>query len=119
MKLCYDLVANSTMPNRFKIALRECLQFIEEHAPQGLSQVLLFGSLARSSITMKSDIDLCLVFEDNIEMNSREMRTFRGMLRGASLAVDTDVVTCTISQLESNSCLLYQEINRDKIALSV
>lgn len=118
MKLCYDLVANSTMPNRFKIALRECLQFIEKHAPQGLSQVLLFGSLARSSITMKSDIDLCLVFKDDIEMNSREMRTFRGMLRGASLAVDIDVVTCTISQLESNSCLLYQEINRDKIILS-
>ena len=52
-------------------------------------------------------------------MASREMRTFRGMLRGASLVVDIDVVTCTISQLESNSCLLYQEINRDKIALSV
>lgn len=117
MKLCYDLVANSTMPNRFKIALQECMQFIEEQAPKGL-EVLLFGSLARSSITMKSDIDLCLVFEDGVEMTSREMRTFRGMLRGASLAVDIDVVTCTISQLESNSCLLYQEINRDKIALS-
>lgn len=119
MTLNYNLVVNSTMPEKFKLALQECLQFIELQAPQGLLQVLLFGSLARSSITMKSDIDLCLVFENDIEMTSREMRTFRGMLRGASLDVDIDVVTCTISQLMSNSCLLYQEINRDKISLSM
>lgn len=118
MTLLYDMLSNSTMPDRFKRALKECMEFIESQAPQGLVQILLFGSLARSNITMKSDIDLCLVFEDWRDMNSSEMRTFRGMLRGASLEVDIDVVTCTVSQLGSNSCLLYQEINRDKIALS-
>lgn len=118
MIIDYPLVDNSTMPIRFKNALHDCLQFIEEQAPRGLMQVFLFGSLARSKITPRSDIDLCLVFENNIELNSREMRTFRGMLRGASLEVEVDVVTCNMSQLESNSCLLYQEINRDKIALT-
>lgn len=118
MTLRYDMVSHSTMPDRFTCALMECMQFIEAQTPQGLVQVLLFGSLARSNITVKSDIDLCLVFEDGNNLNSREMRTFRGLLRGASLAVDIDVVTCTVSQLKSNSCLLYQEINRDKIALS-
>lgn len=118
MNINYPLVDNSTMPTRFRNALHDCLQFIEEQAPNGLMQVLLFGSLARSRITPKSDIDLCLVFEDNVEQNSREMRIFRGMLRGASVEVEIDVVTCTISQLESNSCLLYQEINRDKVLLT-
>lgn len=92
--------------------------FIEKQAPNGLVRVLLFGSLARSMITPKSDIDLCLVFEDGIEQNSYEMRVFRSMLRGASLEVETDVVTCTVSQLEADLCLLYREINRDKIVLA-
>lgn len=113
----YDLVEQSSMPDRFKAALLEDLHFIETENPEHLVKILLFGSLARSDITYKSDIDLCLVFEDGTDMNSREMRTFRGMLRGASLAVETDVVTCTESQLKSNSCLLYREINRDKIVL--
>lgn len=114
----YPLVDNSTMPLKYRRALKECLQFIEDQAPDGLVQVLLFGSLARSRITPKSDIDLCLVFKDDVEQNSYEMRVFRGMLRGASLEVEIDVVTCTVSQLESNSCLLYSEINRDKIVLA-
>lgn len=118
MVINYPLVDNSTMPIKFKNALHDCLYFIEEQAPRGLVQVLLFGSLARSKITPRSDIDLCLVFENGIELNSRDMRTFREMLRGASLEIEIDVVTCTVSQLESNLCLLYQEINRDKIALT-
>lgn len=119
MLLNFSLVENSTMPQRFKTSLLEDMKFIADEHPAGLVQVLLFGSLARSDINYKSDIDFCLVFRDDVEMNSREMRTFRGMLRGASLAVETDVVTCTESQLKSNSCLLYREINRDKIVLTL
>ena len=108
------------MPERFKSSLLKDMRFIESERPDGLLKVFLFGSLARSKITHKSDIDLCLVFEDGIEMNSREMRIFKSYLRGASLDggdVDTDVVTCTKSRLEAETCLLYKEINRDKIEL--
>ena len=118
MTLRYDLITKSSMPERFKLALQECMQYIEAEAPSGLVQVLLFGSVARSSIHPKSDIDLCLVFEDGVEMYSREMRIFRSMLRGTPMLMDADVVTCTVSQLASNSCLLYREINKDKVVLS-
>lgn len=118
MLVRYDLVRKSTMPERFKTALLDDLSFIEGQHPRGLLQVLLFGSLARSDITCRSDIDLCLVFVDGTDMSSYEMRVFKEGLRGQSLAVDTDVVTCTESQLNSNSCLLYREINKDKIILA-
>lgn len=119
--LNYDLIEKSTMPERFKTSLLKDMKFIETEHPGGLLQVLLFGSLARSKITHKSDIDLCLVFEDGTEMTSREMRIFRSCLRGASLDdggdVETDVVTCTRSRLDAETCLLYKEINRDKVVL--
>lgn len=118
MTFHFEIVNNSTMPERFKTSLLEDLQFIQKEQPEGLVQVLLFGSLARSDINFRSDIDLCLVFADGIEMNSYDMRVFRGTLRGESLAVETDVVTCTVSQLEGENCLLYREINRDKIVLA-
>lgn len=118
MTLHYEIINDSTMPVRFKTALLDDLHFIEREKPEGLLQVLLFGSLARSDINFKSDVDLCLVFSDEIDMNSYEMRVFRGTLRGESTSVETDVVTCTKSQLESESCLLYKEINRDKIILA-
>lgn len=119
MTIHYDKVHSSTVPQRFKTGLLADLHFIEnEKHPGVLLQVLLFGSLARSDINYKSDIDLCLVFEDGTDMHSYEMRVFRGMLRGESLGLETDVVTCTQSQLESNSCLLYREINRDRITLA-
>lgn len=114
----YDLIHKSTMPERFKTALLEDLSFIEKRHLVGLLQILLFGSLSRSDVTRGSDVDLCLVFVDGTDMTSREMRTFRGELRAQSSTVETDVVTCTKSQLKSNSCLLYQEINRDKIILA-
>lgn len=68
------------MPYRFKQTLLADMKFIQEPSLNGIKQVLLFGSLARSKITCHSDIDLCLVFEDTVDLESYEMRVFRGTL---------------------------------------
>ena len=115
----YNLIKASSMPEQFKQALLEILEYIEQSAPKGLLQVILFGSLARSNIHYKSDIDICLLFEDTIDLQSREIRIFKSMTRGATLLKEVDVIACTLSQLTSNSCTLYQEINRDKIILAI
>lgn len=78
----FGVIENSSMPARFKESLVNILRFIQSNEPVGLKQVLLFGSLARSSITCRSDIDICLVFEDGTDIDSYNMRVFRGYLRG-------------------------------------
>lgn len=102
----------------FKNALSENMKFIEDNCPTKPEQVFLFGSLARRRINKKSDIDMCIVFDDNTNLTSREMRTFKGELRGVSNYPETDVVVCTRSQLSAQRCLLYREINRDKVVLN-
>lgn len=114
----FEIVNTSTMPDRFKQTLIEAMNYVKSNEPAGLYQLLLFGSLARSSITCRSDVDLCLVFDDEIDIDTYEMRVFRGMLSGQEYQVDVDIVMLYESQLESNSCRLYQEINRDKIILA-
>lgn len=113
----FGVIENSSMPARFKESLVNILRFIQSNEPVGLKQVLLFGSLARSSITCRSDIDICLVFEDGTDIDSYNMRVFRGYLRGLENPVDTDVVFLYESQLASESHRLYREINRDKKVL--
>lgn len=118
MNYSFDLIHRSSMPERFKQSLLADMNFIKDNEPSGLKFVLLFGSLSRSSITCRSDIDLCLVFEDTVDIDSYHMRVFRGMVSGIENPVDTDIVMLYESQLASNSCRLYQEINRDKIILA-
>lgn len=109
---------NAYVIDAFKTALSKDIKYIEKYCPIEPLQILLFGSLARGHINNKSDIDLCLVFDDDTNPNSYEMRSFKGMLRGLSEYPETDVVVCTNSRLKAENCLLYKEINRDKIVLN-
>ncbi len=59
-----------------------------------------------------------LVFKDGTNFKDYNLMVFRGFLTGLETPVRTDVVMLAESQLESNSKLLYREINRDKIALT-
>lgn len=117
MNFKYSFIESSLLPPRLKRGLLQDMHYIEDNLPTGLVGMYLFGSIARQDFNHFSDIDLCIVFKDSVDLHSDEMRIFRGFLSGASDEAETDVVTLTESQLCSNSHRLYQEINRDKISL--
>lgn len=68
--------------------------------------------------TENSDIDLCLVFEDDTNLTSREMILYKASLH----CVDEyarDIVFCTQKHLLEQKYLLYRLINRDGVELEV
>lgn len=107
----------SAMPVRFKTALVAVCNYILVHPIVGLRKVVLFGSLARSAITVRSDIDICLVFEDTTDLRSVEICVFKSEIEIAAGSMDIDVVVCSVSTFTSSMLPVYQNMRRDGIVL--
>lgn len=112
-----SFVSSTTIPEKWKTALLSAIKMISLECPTGLQKVLLFGSLARSDIDYKSDIDLCLVFEDDVNLREYNMLVFRSELGGVSLNPSIDTVFCHASQLKTSKENLFRNINRDAVQL--
>jgi len=50
---------------------RELKRVIKQLQKMGAKRVILFGSLAKESIRVGSDIDLVVIFDDNLDFKSR------------------------------------------------
>ncbi len=110
-------IQNTSIPQKWKTALMSDVEFISAECPEGLQQIILFGSLARSSVTYKSDIDLCLVFEDSVDLRGKNYMIFRGLLMGNTLCPETDIVMCTESLLSNSNEKLFKNIRKEGILL--
>lgn len=118
MILCYSHIISSRLPQYIKTELMQLMNYIEGNAPKQLYGVLLFGSIARGNFDYFSDIDLCLVFTDNTNLHSDNIKIFKGLLSATNYQMEVNAVALTKSQLASNSEWLHQEINRDGIWLT-
>lgn len=110
-------VQSTAIPEKWKQALLEAIRLISSECPSGLQKVLLFGSLARSDINYKSDVDLCLVFDDSVNLREYDMLVFKGELGGVSLIPSVDTVFCYASQLNNSHENLFKNIRKDAIQL--
>ena len=110
-----DLEA-TTVPNRYRQALQQIITCAENHSDLGVQKVVLFGSLSRSTITCQSDIDICVVFFDEVDLHSCQVALFKAKLRICA-DIDVDVVFCTETTFANSSERLFAEIRRDGISL--
>ncbi len=106
-------VENTKIPERWKSVLLEAMQYIKDKAPADLQEVYLFGSLARGIIKYTSDIDLCLVFKDSMDLRNKELVTFKGMLRSLSFEIPIDVVCCSATTFYTSDQCLFRNIRHD------
>lgn len=106
-------VEKTTIPDKWKNVLIRAREYIKDEAPKGLHYVYLFGSLSRSELSYNSDIDLCLVFDDDIDLRDRNLVIFKGMLRSISSAVPIDVICCSQSTFDTSREPLFVNIRKD------
>lgn len=109
-------IENTKMPQRFKDSLDKALRYIEQTTLAGIKQVILFGSLARSEITCRSDIDLCVIFEDYSDIHSKDCALFKSKLRDIT-DIDIDVVCCLESTFSFSKERLFQHIRDEGVLL--
>ncbi len=108
-----ESLERTDIPRRWKDVLIEAREYIKENAPLGFKAAYVFGSLSRSELHSRSDIDICLVFENGIDLRERQLVIFKGMLRSISFEVPVDVVCCHEETFLSSQQALYREIRRD------
>lgn len=109
-------IDKTAIPPFFKKALNACVQYVLQTPLAGVQKVILFGSLARSDIKCTSDIDLCIVFDDDIDLSSKDVAFFKLSLSACS-EIDADVVCCHKRTLEHSDHLLFRDIRRDGVLL--
>ena len=74
----------------------EISQLVEQMKDLGASKVILFGSLARGQISLFSDIDLLVIFED--ERSPRELT--RWVYQNVNTGEAVDIIAHTPKSLE-------------------
>ncbi len=97
--------------------LAEVVRRLKKILKDKLSQVLLFGSLARGDVGPRSDIDLLIVSSEELEEDVR--RDVRSELRG-KWDVNFSLILRSLEQVESmkeEKTALYEEIQRDGVVI--
>ena len=104
------------MPERFKNKIDLDLEYLLNRGIPGLTQICLFGSVARGDYKWNSDIDLAIVTESTLTDHS---------LRGEIIdqlddpvdCVSSDVVFRVINNNDSLSTTFDKLYERDKVVL--
>lgn len=97
--------------------LADVVKNLKDMLADELSQVILFGSLARGEATPRSDVDLLIVVKENKEKNVR--KKIRSKL-GKKWDADFSLIVRSTDQLENmreEGTSLYEEIQRDGIVI--
>lgn len=117
MKQILDIYT-TTMPDRFKIALQQIITNIMHLNLSGIKTVCLFGSLARSQITSRNDIDICIVFDNAIDYHSYEYAVAKASI-DENVDIDVDVVYCSEFMFQTSTKPLFVHIRNDQKILLV
>lgn len=110
-----EKIKNLQLPSRFEGKLTQDIQYLINYNIPTLESIILFGSCARGTIRVTSDIDLLVITQDPIT------RMIRGdiasTLEEELDAVHTDVIFYTKDQLENSSRLFTTQIKKDGILI--
>lgn len=117
MKQILDVYATA-IPDRFKVALQQIITNIINLNLSGIKTVCLFGSLARSQITPRSDIDICIVFENTVDYHSYEYAIAKALI-DQNVAIDVDVVYCSETVFQTSNKPLFVHIRKDQKILLI
>lgn len=104
------------LPERFKIKIRSDVEFLLKSNIPNLKGIYLFGSCARGSVKIGSDVDLLVVTEELIKDREQKGR-IRCELYEVIRGVATDLVFYTWSSLHLKEDLFTKQLRREGIIL--
>ncbi len=94
-------------PEKIKEAVRKIVDFEQ---PQ---KIILFGSAARGTTDIHSDVDFLVVTKDEVESPRKESVRIRQALRGLSMPMDILVISENrLKELGDQPGLVYREALR-------
>jgi len=85
--------------------LKEHIESVAHTLPSHLEKVVLFGSYARGEATLRSDVDIALVFAEGTEVNPRDRAFIREELETLVDPVEINLFTTCKSQLDTDNKL--------------
>ena len=110
-----EKVRHTSLPDRYKEKICYDLQQISDSEIKDLQAIVLFGSCARGTMRVGSDVDLLLLTRKTVP---REIRgEISSDLAEEKQGIATDVVFYTAEEFAHSDCRLVQEIRKDGIVL--
>lgn len=107
-------IINSSLPLVHKKSLCHILDLIDKYATPDLKYVITFGSCARGTMTIGSDIDLLLVFDQ--EKSIMEKADIRELIEDdEEVLVPVDLVFYTSEQFKTGTSYLTRAIKKEGI----
>lgn len=112
-------IQKTAIPERFKQALQLVVNNILKTELPGLRDVYLFGSLARSSVTSRSDIDICIVFSDDTDYHANKYIIEKANISSSAepMEIDVDIIFCSVTAFHTSSKPIFKSIRKDGIRL--
>lgn len=110
-----DNISEIQLPKRFEIKLRKDLEFLLNYKDLKIEQVILFGSCARGTYKITSDIDILLITQESIERYVRG--DIASELDDEVDGVRTDIVFYSRPIFETSDSLLVKQIKKEGIII--
>lgn len=109
---------NSSIREKYLVKIKSKLAELQEETDLvNIKKIILFGSVARDETTASSDIDLCLIVDD--EISNRYGRTLRTIVSDDYEYPYIDCVVIKESNFYNNpdDWRLYNDIKRDGVII--
>lgn len=108
-------ISELQLPQRFEGKLLKDLEYLRAYDNLEIEEIILFGSCARGTYKITSDIDILLITKESI---SRQVRgDIASELDEERDGVRTDVVFYSRAIFEESNTLLTKQIKQDGIIL--
>lgn len=106
-------VAKTGLPQRFKDGLVAVINYVKNNPFPGLEGVVLFGSVARGEMTCRSDIDICVIFEDTVDLHTVDAAYYKSCLCDCTGGIAVDVVFCSQTKYDQSQERLFRHIREE------
>ena len=104
------------LPGRLKRTIVHSVNVILEGGLEDIKSIRLFGSCARLSVNVRSDVDVVVETKNRLE-NARLIGVISSEADCNDDGVNVDVVFATTEDIEKSNKVLFKEIQRDGIVL--
>lgn len=101
-------------PNYRRVIINN-LKYILDYGLEDLVLVALFGSCAKGSHKLGSDVDMLIITESQIDRRIRA--DIRGDISYSDIGIDSDIVFYTLDMFRSSDSIFARELKRGGVIL--
>ncbi|MHC1750756.1 MAG: nucleotidyltransferase family protein [Cellulosilyticaceae bacterium] len=110
-------ISEINMPERFKNKLIKDLNYLLQYGTLEINQIILFGSCARGTCKVTSDIDILLITKESLDRYTRG--DIAGELDEAIDGVRTDIVFYSQPIFDTSESFFLKQVKEEGIIINV